>query len=507
MGMVFFTYIACEDEFLTRENNNNINSSSFYKSSEDAVKAVNSVYAGLQRVGLYHRSIFFMLDFSSDEVAPTSNTQTPPTQLIQYTWDATNEHIVNFWQDSYRVIARANFVLLNVPNIPAANANEEALLARTIGEAKFLRGLAYLNLAANFIGPPDLSTAGSIPLSTEENMLELQLAGSGGAAVYAQIEKDFTDAIAVLPETYGSADKGRATSGAAKGLLGRAYLYQKKYGQAYAILKQIIDSGDYSLLANPRHIHDGQHENNAESLFEVQFTAGLNGGGGAWAVDENTGWGGNGEGNFRPIEYGTDGHAFYNAKPSPALIAAYQANDPRLEAFYFGPNSKIFLPADNADKTPDDSYSKIFARAGYAFKKYQNEDLRATGGRELDDGNMNIIVIRYADVLLMAAEALIEQNIQLTEAAGYINQVRRRADPSGAILPDISGTQAQLRDFLRQERRLELAAEQVRRIDIIRWGLGPQVFGNKFVAGKHEKFPIPQNELDSNKLLEQSPEN
>lgn len=499
--LIVFTSVSCKDDFLDKINTNEINSSSFYTNVEEAVKAVNSVYAGLQRGGLYQNQFQLTLDALSDELSPTNKTVGAGSmnELLAYTFNANTEFIRNFWSDSYTTIARANIVLQNLEKVPAKNEAEEERLQDVAAEARAIRALAYLNLVANF---------GGVPLRTEENFTETQLAKSEPAQVYELIESDLQFAAATLPAKgeWPGADLGRVTSGFAKGLLGKAYLYQKKYDQAYQVLKEVIDSGKYSLLANRRHLHDGQHENNDESLFEVQFASKLNGGDAAWAVDQNTGWGGNSEGTFRPAQYGTSGkvdHAFYNAIPSPALINSYTPNDPRLEAFFFGPKSTLKLPEGNPDYNPDNSYAPIFALKGYAWKKYQSEDLSVGGFEDFDNGT-NYVVLRYADVLLMAAEALIEQGKNLDEAAGYINQVRRAADPGGTILPNRSGSQEALQAFLRQERRVELSGEQQRRIDLVRWGIADDVLGSKFVPNRHELLPIPQNELDANKEMKQN---
>jgi hypothetical protein len=487
-------YFSCNN-FLDKKDRNNISAETYYQTITEAITGVNSVYAGLQRAGLYHRQIHFVFDFSGGENAPTSNTQTPNQQLLNYTWDATHEHITALWNDSYVVIARANLLIDKVTKSPIPDG---PVKSRVLAEARFLRALMYTNLVMNF---------GEVPLRTELNLSQTQLGGAPKTEIFTFIENDLKFAEQNLPKRseYPAADLGRATSGAAKGLLGKVYVYQKKWADALTTLNEVITSNEYSLVANPRWNHNAENKNNAESLFEVQFTKNLNGGGGAWAVDQNTGWGGNGEGNFRPIEYGVDGHAFYNAKPSQALVDAFEPNDPRVGTSFFGPGSTIILSSSDPDYSPDNKYDGIFARAGYAWMKYQNQDLAAQGNREQDDGDINIRLLRYADILLLAAEANIESN-NIAAAAGLINQVRRRADPSGAILPDrpTNATQAQMRDFLIKERQVELCGEGQRRVDIVRWGIAGQVLGSKFTANKHELFPKPATELDANKALKQN---
>ncbi|MEO1448850.1 MAG: RagB/SusD family nutrient uptake outer membrane protein [Bacteroidota bacterium] len=482
-AIVMLVFYGCSKEFLDTQNINSINSDSFYTNEAEAIQAVTSVYAGLQLQGLYHRRIFFMLDFASDEIDPTPNTQTPPSQLLGHTFDANNEHIVGVWGDSYITIARANIALENIEKIEM-NAT---LQNRLLGEVRFIRALSYLNLVQNF---------GGVPLRVHTNEESTNLANwprATEAEIFALIEEDLKFAESNLParSEYGADDLGRATSGAAGGLLAKAYIYQEKWDDASKQCDKVIDSGEYALVEFARLMNSFNQldENNEESLFEVQFTANLNGGGGAWAVDQNTGWGGNGEGNFRPKEYGVNGFAFYNAKPSDELVAAFEADDPRLQAFFFGPGSTF-------NGVP---YDTIFDESGYAWAKYTDPAPGASGA--LDDGEINIRVLRFADILLLKAEALIQLG-NAAEGLDYINQVRRRADPSGSILADRTDA-SQALDYLIHERRVELCGEQQRRIDLVRWGIADQ-FLTGFSNGKHEVFPIPGNELDTNTEVQQN---
>jgi len=243
--------------------------------------------------------------------------------------------------------------------------------------------------------------------------------------------------------------------------------------------------------------HDFGVKNNGESIFEVQFSSGL--GGLSWNSNASDG---RRESTIRPREYGVDGFSFYNCKPSASLINEYEGNggtaigdrDPRFEAFFFTENDTL------RDNKP---YTEILANSGYAWKKYQDSQEVNTQ----NDNDCNHDVIRYADVILMAAEAKIFQN-KIGEGVALINQIRRRADPSGAILPDVESgiTQQDAIDALVHERRVELCGEQVRRIDLVRWGVAAD-FINNFQTGKHEFFPIPQFEIDANEAMTLSDQN
>lgn len=481
-----FLYVSCTDSFLQTTNQNSVNSDSFYDTPEQALASVNSVYALLQARGLWARSIFFLLDFSGQEVGTTGNTQGPPLELLNHGYSAEgNEHVNLPWGNLYDMIAKANSTILNVGEMENIDAG---LKERIIGEAKFLRGFGYFYINALY---------GGGPLRTIDNLEEMNTPRASVEEIWNQVESDLSDAADVLPMKgeYEASDIGRATSGAALAMLGKAHLYQEDYPAAETAFQSVIDQGVYDLIraadyggdpvAAMRSNHSPDVDNNDETVFEVQFSSGT-----------GFGWGTNGTGrnetSIRPQEYGVDGNAFYNAVPAADLIAAYEDDDPRLEAFYFGPNSTY-------QGEPYD-----FANLGWAWKKYQKTD-----EPELSESDANMDVIRYADVLLMMAEAKIQQGgAKVAEGVTLINEIRERADPSGTILTPRSpaATQAQAFEWLVEERRLELAGEQTRFLDMVRWGRAADAW-NTFQAGKHEVFPIPQNEINANTEMSQEDQN
>lgn len=502
-SLIFFIVagfsVSCGDNFLNKVDNTSINSGSFYQSENDAIASVNAVYAPLQNISLWGRRFHFLLDFPADEVDPTGNTQGPPQELLQHTFGPVgNEHIEWPWRMFYRIIAKANVT------IEAVGAMDEKLISakvrgEVIGQAKFLRALSYYYINVLWNGGP---------LRTEENDDQVSVGRAAPAEIWAQVEADLKDAIAALPTTWGEADLGRATKGAAQAQLGKAYLYQKKYAEAEAEFMNVINSGAYYLMGSSqdpagaattvvgaiaamRKNHDFGVKNIGETVFEVQFASGL--GGLSWNSGSSTG---RQESTIRPHEYGVDGFSFYNCKPSADLIAEYEGNggtgigdrDPRVEAFFFTQNDTL------GNGTP---YNNIFVNSGYAWKKYQSSDFVSTG----NDNDCNHDVIRYADVILMAAETKIFQN-KIDEGVDLINQIRRRADPTGNILPNVQKgiSQQDAIDALVHERRVELCGEQVRRIDLVRWGIAVGNIPN-FQTGKHEFFPIPQFEIDANEEM------
>ncbi|GEM_PF-182706 len=501
-------YTSCGDEFLNRTDNTSVNSGSFYQTEADAVASVTAAYAPLQNLSLWGRRIHFMLDFASDEVAPTPNTQGAPFELLQHTFGPQgNEHIDNPWNMFYRMIAKTNITIGEVSDIDI----DQQVKDEVIGQAKFLRALGYFYINALWNGGP---------LRTEENDEELSTPRASPEEIWELVESDLTDAATKLPWEWDEANVGRATRGAAKSLLGKAHLYQEEYQAAETELMDVINNGSYYLIGGPndptgeattveeaiaamRQNHTFGVKNNGEAVFEVQFLGGA--GGLSWNSNNENG---RREATIRPREYGVDGSSFYNAKPSPELLAAFVGNggtaigdrDLRFEAFFFTENDTI---VQGGEEVP---YSDILATSGYAYKKYQ-QDRFVQNPNNPDDNDVNHDVIRYADVILMAAEAKIQQG-KVVEGVALINQIRRRADPTGAILPDrpTGASQAEAIDFLISERQVELSMEQVRRTDLVRWGLAPQFIAN-FQAGKHEYYPIPQNEINNNEAITEADQN
>jgi starch-binding outer membrane protein, SusD/RagB family len=519
---LLFLSMSCGEDLLNKVDNSSINSASFYKTEADAVSSVNAAYAPLQNISLWGRRFHFMLDFTADEVDPTGNTQGPPQELLQHTFGPTgNEHIEWPWFMFYRSIAKTNITIRFVSQMDDALFETAGLKTRVIGEAKFLRALCYYYIAVLWNGGP-------LKLAENDTDLEVSTAKSSGSEILQQVIKDLTDAKAALPATYDGGNAGRATSGAAASLLGKVYLWQENYGQAETEFMSVINSGSYYLMGGPndpageaetvleaiaamRRNHDFGEKNLGESIFEVQFAAGL--GGLSWSSNSETG---RQESTIRPHEYGVDGSSFYNCKPSQnpenlnvgsPLTDEYEGNggtdigdrDPRFEAFFFTQNDSIGTRGD---------YIDIYNTSGYAWKKYQSSEFVSQGS----DNDTNHDVIRFADVVLMAAEAKIMGG-KIGEGIALINQIRRRADPTGAILPDrpAGASQNEAMEYLMHERRVELCGEQVRRIDLVRWDRAGLIditdYIPRFQVNKHDFFPIPQNEIDANEAMSTADQN
>lgn len=489
--MTALLYVSCTDSFLQKSDKNSINTDTFYQTEQQAVASVNSAYAMLQAHGLWGRSIFFLLDFAGQEVGTTANTQGPPLELLNHNYSPSgNTHVTTPWENLYNMISKANST---IEKVGAMEDIDTEIRDRVVAEATFLRGLGYFYVNAIY---------GGGPLRTVENLDELHTPRASEEEIWNQVESDLSAAAGVLPQKggYEGPQEGRATSGAAYALLGKAHLYQEDYPAAQTAFENVINQGVYDLerasdygdsnienaITAMRWNHHPDENNNKEAVFEVQFKSGT---GFGWSTDGT----GRNETSIRPQEYGVDGFAFYNSVPAADLIDAYNPDDPRLEAFYFGPNSTyVGEPYD-------------FASKGWAWKKYQKTD-----EAENSESNANMDVIRYADVKLMYAEALIMQGgaQNISDGIDEINDIRRRADPTGNILEDrnTSVGQAQAMEWLKLERRLELAGEQTRFFDMVRWGDAADAW-ETFVQGQHEVFPIPQDEINANTEMTEDDQN
>ncbi|MDB4892438.1 MAG: RagB/SusD protein [Gemmatimonadetes bacterium] len=480
---------------------NEPSSGTFWTTSDGAIQGINATYNSLIRLGTFQRWQAFSYDIRSDEGFSPS----PWTDLsnfnkftfVTYDFDVNRDT----WYETYLGIFRANQVIANVPGI----SMDATLRSRIVGEAKFIRALYYFHLMTLY--------GGNIPLQLTPSSPTDQPASAGDAAVWAQIQKDLTDAIPTLPAAYSGSDIGRATSGAAQGLLGKVLLQQRKWAEAAAQLQPIVQSGRYTLVSDYATNFTTAGKNNQESLFEVQFgnpelagsqsIYGLN-------IAKMVGACGPSYCDGRPTRW------FFNQFfPDTTNRAVY---DSRLNATMFWNH-----PGENV-------YGQAFVNPGSGrnandvfFKKYS--EYNGTNGDQSWEASLNYKVLRYSDILLMLAEALNEQG-QPAAAAPYINQVRQR--PSVALTPlATSLNQAQMRDAILHERLVEFGLESQRWLDLQRQNLFTAVVGSDegspacaartvkaagcdaefsfFVVGKTELLPIPQSEIDLNPNVKQNP--
>lgn len=381
-----------------------------------------------------------------------------------------NDELRNVMRWNYTGLTRANFILEQQNN---PEAIEFAGKDKIFAEAKFLRAFYYFELVKFFGGVPliideRIGVEGSreIPRATKEE-------------VYAQIEKDLSEAIPLLDPV--SIIKGRVTSNAARSLLGKVYLYQDKFSQAATILDVVINSGQYSLINDYGDLFTVTSEGNSETVFDVEYS-GLQGGsyGCLVCLEGNPGPGFNGIRQYNGPVYG-DGNS-YNL-PTQDLYDAFSASDPRRNTTILDIEAFILTQ-------PNPGSITYAIGAGGHTGYYNNKYIKRKGEIGLPDDDLtspvNYRAIRYADVLLMAAEAHYLSSNPST-AQTYVDIVRARAGVPNLTLSSVND--------IWNERRLELSCEGHRFFDLVRTGEAAAKI-NGFIPGKHELFPIPQVEID-----------
>ncbi len=500
-------FAGCSKQ-LDQVNPNQQTSSSFWKTQTDALAGVNAAYASLLPDGGYMRCTPLMLDTRGDDCRSNS----PWDQMYnsgRFALQSGNIAIYGWaYETFYQGVFRANQALDNIPKIEM----EQGLKDRLMGQAYFLRGLYFYHLV-NFFGNVPL------PLQVASELGSYKVSQSTPEQGWNQVMADFKKAAELLPVRYAAVsgpdknDIGRATKGAALAFLGKAYLFNKKYAEAGAQFKAVMDLGIYNLVPNYRDNFTETAENNSESVFEVQFSREAGGKELGWGGAPQPGWG---KTSARAITYAPRAFGWTDVQPTRSAFNEFRQEktvdgqfDPRLFSTIFYNDA-----ADrNAPNTP--MYQTTF-QAQYAnnaadlndlfCKKYQNYLGNVPNEYDWRSG-INERIMRYADVLLMYAECLNEQG-QTGQAYQYIQMVRNRVN-----LPDLATikpglSQEGMREQLAHERYLEFSQEGHRFDDIRRWGWlqNPTKLAelkqrdpefNTYAAGR-EYFPIPQREIDLN---------
>ncbi|TGD82291.1 RagB/SusD family nutrient uptake outer membrane protein [Hymenobacter wooponensis] len=482
---------GCENGLLDKVNPNRPNTDQFWKTENDAVRAVTGMYGGLQVIGTYGQRWHFATVPRSDEAF----SQSPYVELAQYTRfiqpNTTFEYTYFMWIDMYRAIFRCNQVLERVPAIPM----DETLKKRLLAEALFVRALCYYDMSMTFGNVPLNLTVADATTRVQQGTVE---------SVQAQVITDLLAAKPDLPLSYGANDKGHATRGAAAGLLGRVYMQQRRWAEASAQFAEIISSGQYSLVPNYLDNFTMANENNSESLFEVQFSD--------VSTTPGQDFAGAGEGNERAQFFGPPGIGYADVEARRWIFDEFTdktttgAVDPRREVTLF---SAVGTPTVYARPFGTGPNGLNLNPSRFFWRKYQNDRTKTT---ENFFSGINIRLLRYADILLMQAEALNELK-RPAEAAPLVNQVRARVGltPIATTL-----TESQMRTQIRHERVTELSGEGMRWYDINRYGLLDNQAGidelktrdadfNSFVLGKSKLLPIPQTDIDIDRSIKQNP--
>lgn len=487
LAVITLLPLSCDDSVLDTVNPNNLAQETFFSNELQANEGLIATYSAIHALDLYGRRYFFNHDLTSDDLDSGPNLQGELVPMFNFTFDASNPSIRDMWRGLYRGVQRANQVITNVN----MENNKDPLFTqdeidRIVAEAKFLRAFFYFEL---------VSLWGDVPLLTQPSSAPESIGKSPAADVYALIRQDLNDAQAVLP-LRSQTDVWRASKGAAQSLLGKIELFLGNYDAARTEFTKVISSGEYALVDRYLDNFEEETENNSESIFELQLNNSF-GGSNSWSADGS----GPAQNTFRGIEYGFND--FNNVVPSATLLAEFEDGDPRKsDSFY-----------TTGDLYNNDQDTATFT--GFRWRKYQRYYKRASDG--FDYSGINFRIIRYADVLMMQAEC--ENELSGPSAAlPLINQIRTRASVNmpeyGTAEMDAAGfpvgTQAQMLAAIQHERFIEFSGEQIRKRDIIRWGIAKEKIeatGRSYDAAKHDLFPIPLEEIDANSAISQSDQN
>lgn len=472
--------VSCSD-FLDENPKDKVAQNNYYTTSQDAVAAVNAIYAYLgsynmdalgpfpgSTAGVYHSTFWYTIGLASDNMMNNQAGTIDNDQLATFTYNSNNSNFLEIWRVHYKVIYLANIAIERIPGITM----DETLRNRLVNEAKFLRGLMYFNLVRMF---------GDIPLIVSENA-PLNPEAAPKEDVYNQIIDDLTDAEA-LPKD-GQIQEGRATQGAAKSILAKVYLTIEDYQKASDKAWEVIDSQVYDIWDDFEDVFKLSSRGGKEAIFSIGF-GDANGGISFWEV---------GQFNVRllPTELSQGRADVSNTQGwqtvTQDLYEAFSPIDERRDATFM----TEFLN-DNGDLVQLD---KIYIR------KYWDEAADPTAGGSVND----FPVIRYADVLLIYAEAQAELN-DFDKANEYLNMVKGRAGLGAVNITDL----AAFKEEILSERRKEFVAEGQRWFDLVRMEkLDEKVHMAKdseytapipALGSAYYTFPIPQGEKDVNPNL------
>lgn len=499
-AMLGFT--ACDSSLLDIDNPNQGTTVTFWKTADDAQAGINACYSVFYKEGTWMRWLSFRYDLASDEGVSNS----PWIELANWTkfsytnynfYEGNNVH----WEHFYMAIFRCNQVLKYVPNIEM-DAEKKA---RILGQAHFLRALWYFQINLLWEKGPlilEPTDANYVPVEVSQEQ------------IWAQIEADLKSAITdnALPEKWDEANVGRATFGAAKALLGKSYLQQKKYDLAKSEFEWLINKEGslYGLIDNWVNNFTHLDENNKEGIFEIQFD------------DTNKGGTGNdasmATGFQRTQFYAPEGIGWADGKARRWLVDEFLkekrtdgANDLRLY------NSVLYRDFIKDFPKGNPMYYSVNATTQWDEKGWGSScyirKYNTAYFRDKEDyfAPNNYRIMRYADILLNYAECIVETGGSTTQAAVYVDKVRTRVGLSklvNSIHASSLNSKESFMKRLQMERSLELCFEGWRWADLKRWGLLDNQAGltelksrdedfNNFVSGKHNRLPIPQIEVDN----------
>ena len=508
LGLLLLAALSsCSGDLLQTEDPNRVTPDNFWQNASDAEKGINATYGPLPMVLGWGRFMGAILTIHRGDIVDVFP-QASVYDVGIFSIPTSNPRVQDGWQTLWEVVSRANSVLANVPEIEM----DEARKSEIIGEAHFLRGLAYFYLQNMW---------GHVPLYTEPLGLQglFEESQAPPEEVWASIKSDFQAAQERLPETWPESEVGRATWGAATAMLGKAHLYTSSPGllrsgdwaAAAEAFREVIDSGLYELVDDYQHNFLDEYQNNAESVFEIQYESTPNGTWGRSGTSSTPARGKGWEPDIAPPGYTSQQSVDINDWVYDLFMEEKTVDgnvDPRAYATILWDYEGAMVYQDTFDEAfPGENREAVFVRKYLEFDRQTS----LSPGSWFYSGN-NYRMVRFADVLLMYAEAANEAGGPTAEVYDAINRVRRRANmadlPSGM-------SQEEMRQALRDERVLELAIEGHRHLDLRRWGIMADRFlnnpqfrehaGMNFQRDKNEILPIPQQDLDANPNLEQNP--
>ncbi len=461
--------LGCTEEFLDETQEYNISSENYFNSEEDYYNALIGVYDILQSTYVN----VLLGEIASDNTLSGGESATDVIgfqQVDEMTHTPVNDNLDDVWDWNFAGVQRANYIL------EFKDKTEFEGKEQIIAETRFLRAYFTFELVKWF---------GPLPLSGDKRFVlgdETSVPRSPVSEVYDQIESDLQYAIDHLD--YTAPQVGRVTKGAAQALLGKAYLYQDQYDESAAVLTDLINSGQYHLYGTQEgedytNLFEFVGENSAESVFEIQYTGEEGAGFGCLQCSEGN------------VAVGFQGIRNYTG---PLFESGYSFNVPVQEVYDAFSEEDIrrdysILDIEAWAAETGATYSEGYKHTGFFNRKYLPRKNENQGDTNLTQPN-NYRSIRYADVLLMAAEALLKGNGDEGRARTYLNMVRERAG-----LQPVTESGSNLLETLYNERRLELVGEGHRFFDLVRTGRAAQEIEG-FTTGKNELFPVPLEEIE-----------
>lgn len=515
IGIVLLPFLFSACESLDTEPTDRIIDGYFWKTEADAIMAVNGIYRTLPGTD------YMYLDCATDlawneiswEKAHLLGNGSQDAELWSWTSDK--------WKTAYETIQRANYFMENIDRVQALSPE---LKNRLCAEARFLRAMTYADI---------IFLWGDVPLLTATvDLKTAQLPRTPKAQIFDYVVSELKEIADFLPEKYDAANVGRITKGAAKAMLMRTYLRENRFEEAKAAAKEVMDMGIYSLYPDYEKLFKYAGENCSEVILDKQYIATTYSNNLSQIFSPRSCYG---NGSIVPLKGLVDAYEMRNGKAITDRESGYdpyhpyENRDPRLKATILTPGAtmpdgNVFNPLPNQDPVGTDAVDNgntNTSRTGFNFLKYVNpEDLTESN----KNCHNNIILIRYAEVLLSYAEAKVETNDIDASVYEAINAVRRRAG-----MPEFTEgkSQSQLREIIRQERKVEFPLDGLRYFDIRRWKIADQVlpgqtYGMTYVDAKGElvtiktevrKFnperdylwPVPLREMNVNKKLTQNP--